>query len=44
MKIAIISARYLEQHAIEAYFKDLFGPGQARVTVGLHKTVCNRKY
>lgn len=35
MKIAIISARYLEQHAIEAFFGEIFGYGQARVTVSI---------
>jgi hypothetical protein len=33
MKIAIVSARYMEQHAIEAFFGEVFGYGQARVTV-----------
>jgi hypothetical protein len=33
MKIAIISARYMEQNAIEAFLGQVFGFGQARVTV-----------
>ncbi|KAF2030940.1 hypothetical protein EK21DRAFT_111393 [Setomelanomma holmii] len=31
MKIAIVSARYMEQNAIEAFFGQIFGFGQARV-------------
>jgi hypothetical protein len=33
MKVAIIKATYLEQHAIEAFFGQLFGYGVASVTV-----------
>ncbi|KAH7345789.1 hypothetical protein BKA66DRAFT_478783 [Pyrenochaeta sp. MPI-SDFR-AT-0127] len=32
MKIAIVSARYIEQHALEAFFGQVFGYGKARVT------------
>jgi hypothetical protein len=39
MKIAIISARYLEQHAIEAFFGEIFGYGEARVSVSILATV-----
>lgn len=35
MKIAIISARYLEQHAIEEFFGEIFGYGEARVSVSI---------
>lgn len=40
MKIAIISARYLEQHALEAFFGELFGVGQARVTFARGRFQC----
>jgi hypothetical protein len=33
MKIAIVSARYMDQHALEDFFGQIFGDGQARVTV-----------
>lgn len=33
MKVAIIQARYLEQHALEAYLEQIFGFGRASVTV-----------
>jgi hypothetical protein len=33
MKVAIIQARYLEQHALEAYLEQIFGVGRASVTV-----------
>jgi hypothetical protein len=33
MKIAIVSARYMDQNALESFFGQVFGYGQARVTV-----------
>lgn len=33
MKVAIIQARYLEQHALEAYLEQIFGVNRASVTV-----------
>jgi hypothetical protein len=33
MKVAMISARYMDQHAIESYLLQIFGYGQAYVTV-----------
>jgi len=35
MKIAIIKSTYMEQHAIEAFFGEVFGYGKARVTVSM---------
>jgi len=35
MKVALISARYMDQHAIESYLAQVFGYGLAYVTVSL---------
>ena len=35
MKVAIVSARYMDQHALEDYLAQIFGYGQASVTVKL---------
>ncbi|KAH3919718.1 hypothetical protein HBH56_017890 [Parastagonospora nodorum] len=32
MQVVIVSARYTEQNALEAFFGQVFGYGQARVT------------
>jgi hypothetical protein len=40
MKLAIISARYMDQHAIEIYLSQIFGYGVVYVTVSL-KTAHN---
>lgn len=34
MQVVFVSARYTEQNALEAFFGQVFGYGQARVTVG----------
>ncbi|KAH7081174.1 hypothetical protein BKA63DRAFT_503303 [Paraphoma chrysanthemicola] len=40
MKIAIVSARYMEQNAIESFFAEVFGFGQTRVTWTRGKFQC----
>ena len=39
MKVAMISARYMDQYAIEGYLVQIFGYGQAYVSVS-SKRVC----
>ncbi|KAH4242326.1 hypothetical protein HBH64_008050 [Parastagonospora nodorum] len=40
MPVVIVSARYTEQHALEAFFGLVFGYGQARVTLTRGRFQC----